>query len=141
MFITTYGTQGAYTLFPAASNSLKYLAPLMGTLGLFGSSLSGFQDLNGDGIREIVVGAPGDDDGGTNSGAVMLDREEGISSHMNFVDHHCNIRLLVLMVERRQGTMTEERTRASNLESLLCTYLFVHMFLYHFISSSHYLLF
>ena len=70
MFISTIGTQGAYTIFPAAQNSVKYLTPYLSKLGLFGASLTGFQDLDNNGLREIVVGSPGDDSAGENSGEI-----------------------------------------------------------------------
>jgi hypothetical protein len=38
----------------------------------FGAALANAGDLNLDGISELLVGAPGDDDGGTDSGAVWL---------------------------------------------------------------------
>jgi CSLREA domain-containing protein len=38
----------------------------------FGSDLAGIGDLDGDGIPDIVVGAPRDNDGGTNRGAVHV---------------------------------------------------------------------
>ena len=38
----------------------------------FGSALSSVSDLNGDGIVDLVVGIPGDDDGGTDRGAVWI---------------------------------------------------------------------
>ena len=39
---------------------------------LFGISLAALNDLDGDGIVDIVVGAKGDDDGGTNEGAMWF---------------------------------------------------------------------
>jgi len=39
---------------------------------LFGSALAGLGDLNNDGVTELAVGAPGDDDGGTGRGAVWI---------------------------------------------------------------------
>jgi hypothetical protein len=38
----------------------------------FGSSLSGYQDLDGNSIREVIVGAPGDRDSGTDAGSVYI---------------------------------------------------------------------
>jgi len=38
----------------------------------FGRAVTGIADLNGDAILDIAVGAPGDDDGGTDRGAVWL---------------------------------------------------------------------
>ncbi len=38
----------------------------------FGYAVDSIGDLNNDGITDIVVGAPGDDDGGTNRGAVWI---------------------------------------------------------------------
>ncbi|HYQ71488.1 MAG TPA: integrin alpha [Gammaproteobacteria bacterium] len=39
---------------------------------VFGSAVTGMGDLNGDAILDIAVGAPGDDDGGTDRGAVWI---------------------------------------------------------------------
>ncbi len=39
---------------------------------VFGSAVTGLGDLDGDGIADAAVGAPGDDDGGANRGAVWI---------------------------------------------------------------------
>lgn len=39
---------------------------------IFGSSLSAIGDLDGDGVKDVIVGAPWDDDGGQESGAVYV---------------------------------------------------------------------
>jgi hypothetical protein len=48
-----------------------FAGPLANRDGL-GTSVAGLGDLDGDGISEIAVGAPGDDDGGFNKGAVWI---------------------------------------------------------------------
>ncbi len=47
----------------------------------FGSTVTEIDDLDGDGIRELAVGAPGDDDAGPDAGAVwilFLDKDERV---------------------------------------------------------------
>jgi hypothetical protein len=46
--------------------------PALDPSDVLGSSLAALGDLGGDGTLELAVGAPGDDDGGSNSGAVWL---------------------------------------------------------------------
>ena len=51
---------------------------------LFGSSVKALEDLDGDGVRDLAVGARGDDDGATNAGAVwilFLDPNGTVKSH------------------------------------------------------------
>ena len=38
----------------------------------FGSAVADIRDMNGDGVRDLVVGAPDDDDGSDNAGAVWM---------------------------------------------------------------------
>ena len=50
----------------------------------FAHALSTLDDLDGDGVRELLVGAPGDDDGGPARGAawiLFLDEDEKVKSH------------------------------------------------------------
>ncbi|MEW6073583.1 MAG: integrin alpha [Planctomycetota bacterium] len=44
----------------------------LGTTVIFGESVAGLGDLNGNGVEDIAVGAPGDDDGGGDRGAVWI---------------------------------------------------------------------
>ena len=48
------------------------LASVLDPGDLFGSSVAGTGDLDGDGIGDLVVGAPGDDDGDTDRGALYV---------------------------------------------------------------------
>ncbi|MET0051555.1 MAG: integrin alpha [Candidatus Thiodiazotropha sp.] len=55
----------------------------------FGSALSAIGDLDGDGVVDLAVGNPGDDDGGTNRGAVwilFLNRDGSVSG-MKRISH------------------------------------------------------
>ncbi|MEM7322367.1 MAG: right-handed parallel beta-helix repeat-containing protein, partial [Actinomycetota bacterium] len=54
------------------SDTVGGLTETLGDGDRFGSSVTGLGDLDGDGIPDIVVGAPGEDDGGTDSGAVYV---------------------------------------------------------------------
>jgi hypothetical protein len=83
-FVDTLGELGGFTLLPNTGNSQIYLTPRLNSLGLFGASLAGYQDLDNSGIREIVVGSPGDDDGGVSVGAIyvlFLGRESFIGKY------------------------------------------------------------
>ncbi len=56
---------------------------------LFGFAASSLDDLDGDGLDELVVGAPGDDDGGVNRGSVwilFLDTTGAVRSEVKISD-------------------------------------------------------
>ncbi len=53
-------------------NSSTQNGPELSNGDSFGASITNIGDLNGDGVLDIAVGAPGDDDGGTNRGAVHI---------------------------------------------------------------------
>jgi uncharacterized delta-60 repeat protein/CSLREA domain-containing protein len=71
-----------YVLFLHANGTVRSLQKVSATSGAFtgaladgdgfGSAVSGLGDLDGDGFVDLVVGAPGDDDGGTDRGALYV---------------------------------------------------------------------
>ncbi|MEM7297307.1 MAG: FG-GAP-like repeat-containing protein, partial [Bacteroidota bacterium] len=65
LFLNTDGTV-------KTQNKIRLLESGQREMDLFGSSLTVLNDLNGDGILDIAIGSPGDDDGGSNKGAVWI---------------------------------------------------------------------
>ena len=83
-----------WILFPLASGAGKQIAKISKTHGgftgnldnldTFGRSLAGIGDFDGDGIGDLVVGAPRDDDGGVNHGAIyviLLHADGSVKAH------------------------------------------------------------
>jgi hypothetical protein len=61
----------------------------------FGDAVSTLGDLDGDGIPDLAVGAPGDDDGGTDRGAVwilFMDRDGRVRSEQKIADGSGNFK-------------------------------------------------
>ena len=62
---------------------------ILDSMDYFGSSVTSIGDLNGDGINDIAVGANGDDDGGSDKGAVwilFLNADGTVKSHQKISD-------------------------------------------------------
>lgn len=71
VYLTKAGQIAGYTVLPAPSDRSvigQYLSPY----DLFGQSLATYPDMDSNGMKEIVVGAPGDDGNGVDSGAVYI---------------------------------------------------------------------
>eukprot|EP01038_Epipyxis_sp_PR26KG_P006692 gene6692-9177_t len=60
-----------YRILPSETDAYP-IGPLLKPLDLFGHSMAGFQDLDENGLNEVLVGAPGDRDNGIQSGAVYI---------------------------------------------------------------------
>lgn len=54
---------------PDAKDIQRHVAPMLSFHDRFGASVAGYQDIDGNGLREILVGAPGDHG---NDGALYL---------------------------------------------------------------------
>ena len=68
VYILLMGPQG----YPVFEKRIKGLAAPLQENDFFGASLACPGDLDGDGVRDLIVGAPGDDDGGTRRGALYI---------------------------------------------------------------------
>ena len=69
LFMNTNGTVKAEQ---KISDTAGGLSATLDNVDLFGGSVSGIGDLDGDGVVDVAVGAGGDDDGGLGRGAVYL---------------------------------------------------------------------
>lgn len=64
-------------------------SPLLTNVDRFGAAARGIGDVNGDGIEDIAIGANGDDDGGTDKGAVyilFMNANGTVASHQKISD-------------------------------------------------------
>jgi hypothetical protein len=93
------GRGAAYILFMNADETVKGIQKISdlagnftGTLDnsdQFGHALAGMEDLDNNGVPDLAVGAPGDDDGGSSKGAVyalFLNADGTVHSHRKYSD-------------------------------------------------------
>ena len=69
LFLNPVGSVVSHT---KISNTRSWFTAVLDNSDYFGSSAAGLSDMNGDGTRDIAVGATHDDDGGTDRGAVYV---------------------------------------------------------------------
>lgn len=65
LFLTTWGAMAGYTVLPADTD--EGVAPQLDLLDQFGQSLAGYWDIDGNGLKEVLVGAPGDQNSNSTS--------------------------------------------------------------------------
>ena len=70
LFLTEKANMAAYRLLPSETD--MGVAPDFHPRAQVGASMVSFQDLDDNGIREIIVGAPGDDEEGMLTGAIYV---------------------------------------------------------------------
>lgn len=69
LFLNTDGTVRAHQQISEVQGGL---GAVLDTLDMFGDAVAGIGDLNGDGVEDLAVGAPGDDDGANDAGALWI---------------------------------------------------------------------
>jgi hypothetical protein len=69
LYLTAEGRARDYTQWPGYGDSTEFLLPALSYGDRFGSALAGYRDVDGNGLREIIVGAPGSDN---NKGAIYI---------------------------------------------------------------------
>ena len=69
LFLTS---AGGVTAFQKISDNFGNFTATLDDFDMFGTSAVEIRDLNGDGVNELFVGTPGDDNGGPNRGAVYV---------------------------------------------------------------------
>lgn len=72
VFVLLLNADGTVRAEQKISETQGGLTATLGGGDSFGASVSGLGDIDGDGIGDLAVGAPDDDDGGTDRGAVYL---------------------------------------------------------------------
>ena len=93
-FMSKDGSNVGYALLPNTSDTLDGIAPTLKPKDQFGSSIAPYQDLDGNGIREIFFGAPGDHDAGYNTGALyvfFLRRKRFHPPKFDYRTYYCSI--------------------------------------------------
>jgi hypothetical protein len=81
LFLNSNGTVKAHQ---KISDTEGDFSGILGNVDEFGQETAGIGDLDGDGVADLAVGARGDDDGGTNRGAVwilFLNTDGTVKSH------------------------------------------------------------
>lgn len=73
MLLSDIGALAGFDVIPSQKFDInRHVSPPLKALAQFGWSLAGYQDIDNNGIRELIVGAIGDDDSGINSGAIYI---------------------------------------------------------------------
>lgn len=71
-FLDKWGDNQGYVHIPNERDTIDGYGPKLKAKDQFGASLTYYNDLDGNGIKEIVIGAPGDHDMGYNTGAIYI---------------------------------------------------------------------
>ena len=89
VWILLLNTDGTVKSHQKISNTEGGFTGILDDVDRFGVSVASLGDLDGDGLRDLAVGASGDDDGGPSHGAVwvlFLNTDGTVKSHQKISD-------------------------------------------------------
>jgi hypothetical protein len=72
IFIDENGQAHDYKEFPGDTDRRDKVSPELANNDLFGAALTHYRDIDENGLKEIIVGAPGDSENGTMAGAIYV---------------------------------------------------------------------
>jgi hypothetical protein len=72
IYLNRQGGLAGYTIIPAESDNFEETGLQLHPYDQFGRSLDAYMDIDKNGLKEIIVGAPGDDASGTNAGGIYI---------------------------------------------------------------------
>jgi hypothetical protein len=101
LFLSPLGYEQVYTELPGSGNSVEKLGSRLSRRNQFGASMVGYDDLDKNGIRDLVIGAPGDfENGVVGSGAIYI-----ISIQRNIVLKYRKLNLLPILLGTGGGLL------------------------------------